>query len=282
MTEGRVRAASEEAQATLSLETLLERMWLDYVRLNPLAWRVYGLLRARGEEVANDHIALRTFDLPRVDLGVLARPFLERGYVERGAYEFPEKQLVARHFEGPAGRPKVFISQLRVEALPHKAAELIGDLVDAVPEDLAERPDFCLTGRVWPLSFAQYRDLLAVSDYAAWVAAFGFRPNHFTVDVNALRTFDSLAALDAFLKQSGIVLNTSGGEIKGSPEELLEQSSTLANLVEVEFADGVHAIPACYYEFARRYRGRDGRLYQGFIAASADKIFESTAQGQAL
>ena len=32
----------------------------------------------------------------------------------------------------------------------------------------------------------------------------------------------------------------------------------IANLVEVEFADGRHSIPACYYEFARRYSGPDG------------------------
>ena len=40
---------------------------------------------------------------------------------------------------------------------------------------------------------------LAESEYAAWVAAFGFRVNHFTVDVGALSTFPDLEALDAFL-----------------------------------------------------------------------------------
>lgn len=258
-------------------------MWEDYVSLNPLARRIHDLLRQRGEEVVNDHIALRTFDLPRVDLDVLARPFVERGYVARGSYEFPDKQLVARHFEARApGLPKIFISQLRVGALPRPAAELITSLVDALPEARLSRPDFCVAGRLWPLSYGQYRELLAVSDYAAWVAAFGFRPNHFTVDVNALRTFDSLGALNDSLKQHGFLLNASGGEIKGSPTELLEQSSTIANLVQVELADGVYSIPACYYEFARRYPDRDGNLYQGFIAASADKIFESTTHGQAL
>jgi hypothetical protein len=277
------RNMTPDSHDQVTLEDLLGRMWSDYVRLNPLARRIHDLLRQRGENVVNDHIALRTFDLPRVDLEVLARPFVERGYVERAAYAFPEKSLVARHFEAQSpGLPKVFISQLRVGVLPRKAAELIASLVDAIPDWLPSRPDFCLAGRAWPLSFAQYRELLPVSDYAAWVAAFGFRPNHFTVDVNALRTVASLGALNELLKENGFALNSSGGEIKGSPAELLEQSSTLANLVEVEFADGPHSIPACYYEFARRYPGRDGRLYQGFIAASANKIFESTARGQAL
>ena len=68
--------------------------------------------------------------------------------------------------------------------------------------------------------------------------------------------------------------------MKGSKEVCLEQSSTLANNIEVEFEDGKLTIPACYYEFAKRYPMKNGELYQGFVAASADKIFESTKQGQ--
>jgi hypothetical protein len=264
-----------------SIGQLLERMWADYASLNPMARRIHDLLQQRGETVINDHVALRTFDLPSVAIDVLARPFRSFGYVERGAYEFPEKKLMARHYE-PArlGLPKIFISQIRVGALPREAAQLIHGLVECLDQSLPARADFCVSGRQWPLSLAQYRQLAAVSDYAAWVAAFGFRPNHFTVDANALRTVESLAELNALVKRAGFELNVSGGEIKGSPAELLEQSSTIANLVEVAFSDGVERIPACYYEFARRYPEPNGRLYQGFIAASADKIFESTARGQ--
>jgi hypothetical protein len=121
-----------------------------------------------------------------------------------------------------------------------------------------------------------YETLRRESEYAAWLAAFGFRANHFTVDVNALKTFESLGELNRFLKDQGHRLNTSGGEIKGSPEDLLEQSSTLAGEVEVRFSDGRKRIPACYYEFARRYPGPDGKLFTGFVAKSADKIFQST------
>ncbi|MFP5459729.1 MAG: DUF1338 domain-containing protein, partial [Bacteriovoracia bacterium] len=64
------------------------------------------------------------------------------------------------------------------------------------------------------------------------------------------------------------------------PSVYLEQSSTLANNIAVTFDDGELTIPACYYEFARRYPLPSGDLYQGFVAASADKIFESTSKGQ--
>ena len=78
------------------------------------------------------------------------------------------------------------------------------------------------------------------------------------------------------LKENGFELNNSGGEIKGSKEVLLEQSSTLADKIEVEFSDNKLIIPSCYFEFAKRYAMKDGSLYQGFVAQSADKIFEST------
>lgn len=67
-----------------------------------------------------------------------------------------------------------------------------------------------------------------------------------------------------------------GGEIKGTPKELLEQSSIKAGIVKIDFSEGAFEIPGCYYEFARRYPDENGSIYSGFIAKSADKIFEST------
>ena len=62
----------------------------------------------------------------------------------------------------------------------------------------------------------------------------------------------------------------------GSEMCIRDRSSTVANKVEVEFTDGKKEIPSCYFEFAKRYPLDSGELYQGFIAKSADKIFEST------
>ena len=109
------------------------------------------------------------------------------------------------------------------------------------------------------------------------MAALGLRANHFTISVNDLKTMTTLQELLDFVEAQGYPLNTSGGRIKGSPEVLLEQASTLADRAEVDFSGGVRqVIPTCYYEFARRYPDAQGNLYQGFVAASADKIFEST------
>lgn len=104
----------------------------------------------------------------------------------------------------------------------------------------------------------------------------GFRANHFTIFINHLDNFDSIESLNTFLKEKGYKLNASGGEIKGTREQLLKQSSTLADMVALKFTEGSHNIPCCYYEFAERFEKSPGKLYTGFIASSADKIFEST------
>ncbi len=71
-------------------------------------------------------------------------------------------------------------------------------------------------------------------------------------------------------------MNSAGGEIKGDETVKLEQSSILADKAPVQFSDVTLEIPSCFYEFAKRYPSADGKLYTGFVAASADKIFEST------
>jgi len=149
-------------------------------------------------------------------------------------------------------------------------------LIESLQDADLTHPDFSYLGRRWQLSSSEYLELAQESEYAGWVSAFGFRPNHFTVLVNRLKTLKDLSEVNAFIKSLGFNLNSSGGEIKGSRAECLEQSSTLAESVNVEFSDRSLLVPACYYEFALRYPGTNGKLYTGFVAASADKIFEST------
>ena len=264
-----------------TLPALLDKMWKDYVEINPLAQKIYDLFTAQGEKVLNDHIALRTFRHPRVGIDVLAKPFLESGYVFKGDYQFVDKKLYAKHYEhSDSTMPKIFISELKVEEFSPALQATVKDLIDQIPTGKEYEFDFTSCGRPWKVTTKIYQDLLKESDYAAWVSAFGYRPNHFTVFINALKKFTDILELNTFLKNNNVKLNSSGGEIKGSKEVLLEQSSTLANSIEVQFDDAKLSIPACYYEFAKRYLMKDGNLYQGFVAASADKIFESTNQGQ--
>lgn len=260
------------------LNELLDRLWTDYLHLNPDARRIRELVESRGETIVNDHIAFRTFNDPHVNIDVLARPFLEEGYVESDArYHFTDKKLDARHFEHPDPKlPRIFISELRTGDFSPGLRDRVKALLEQVPAEVPAEWDFTASGRPWSLTHADYEALRAESEYAAWMAAFGFRPNHFTISVNGLKTFRNIQELVEFLQREGFELNTSGGVIKGSPEDYLEQASTLANKVQVEFRDGVFEIPSCYYEFAQRHAMPDGKLFNGFIEKSANRIFEST------
>ena len=259
----------------MTVQEVLDALWRDYVATTPQAERIHRLLAERGEAVKNDHVALRTYNAPGIGMTQLAKPFEAAGWeLQPDRYRFDDKKLVARYWKHPdPAVPKVFISELCVEELSAGANQIIERLTVQLPKGYAPLP---WSGRPWSVRRAEYETLLIESEYAAWVAAFGFRVNHFTVFVNALSAFPDLPSLNAFLTDHGFALNTSGGAIKGTPAQLLEQSSTLADSIVVDLAGEALRIPSCYYEFARRYALPDGSLFQGFVPASADKIFEST------
>lgn len=259
-------------------DTLFQELWANYCEVTPSAQHIHRLLdNTQGDEIVNDHIALRTYNLEKVNLDKLAEHFLALGYQEGGDYHFEAKKLSARHYEHPdPSAPKVFISELLVEQCSEQLQGIVRSLVNQMDPTVVTDNDFLYSGRHWNIDYSTYQTLLEESEYAAWVAAWGFRANHFTVSVNALSRFQNVAEINQVLKDNGYRVNSSGGEIKGSPEELLEQSSTMADRAEVTFSDQAATIPSCFYEFALRYPKSDGRLYSGFVAASADKIFEST------
>ncbi len=261
-----------------NVNELFAKLWENYLTVTPSARKIHALLgSSQQDDVINDHIALRTFNLPQIGLEKLAAHFLALGYVECGEYHFVAKKLYAKHFEHPDPKqPKVFISELLLEQCSPELQQLITALVAQMDPAAVTAENFLYSGKHWQLDQASYRSLLAESEYAAWTAVWGFRANHFTVSVNELNNFSSLESVNDALKKGGFALNTSGGEIKGSPEVLLEQSSTLADDAVAEFTDGDQLIPSCFYEFALRYPMPNGKLYTGFVAASADKIFEST------
>lgn len=256
---------------------LFEVLWRDYLAITPQAEQVAQLLTGRGETIVNDHIALRTFAHDRVDIEVLDRAFVDGGYEPIDSYEFKDKKLVACHYEHPEpGMPKVFISSLLIDECSQELRDIVHEIVKSIPTGLEADWRFASSGRTWPMDYGTYERLLEESQYAAWLAAFGYLANHFTIAAHKLKSVGSLEELNDVLMEAGLPLNPTGGLIKGSPEAGLEQSSTMAAEVDVEFTDGVVKIPSCYYEFAFRHPGPDGKLFEGFIADSATNLFTST------
>jgi len=277
---------------------------------------VDAILRAMAEEgmiggpadVENDHIAFRTLGVPHLGIASLERVFLHCGYAPRDWFDFPAKKVTARWYQPPAERhPRVFISQLRVHELSADAQAIIHRYTDRIVADPVERLDRddgeavvrFLHEPLWPSpTWAEYERLRAESEFAAWVIYNRYYLNHFTVSVHGLpEPYDRLDRFNAFLESRGFTLNDAGGTIKTSADGKLLQSSTVAAMVDASFSDGrggveTHRIPGSYVEFAERrvldpFLGlprnqlRREHRREGFEAASADKIFESTYTAQA-
>ena len=263
----------------MQAQQIFDRLWAGYTEQNPEVLSIFNLFVKEGETVVNDHIAFRTFNDPRINIDVLANPFLAAGYVYKDSYKFEDKHLLARHYEHPEmpDAPRVFISELIAEDFSYELQSSINCMADKISAALLNSGELLFSGNTWGTpSYHRYQKLRAESEYAAWVYVYGFRANHFTVSINKLKKYDTIEKVNQLLKDNGFLLNDAGGEIKGTPAELLEQSSTRAGILPITFEEGVFQIPSCYYEFARRYPDDSGKLYSGFIAKSADKIFEST------
>jgi hypothetical protein len=266
-----MRAASPHHSDTTAL---MRSLWQDFTAKNPAATQVYALFKQ--QTLRNDHIAFRTLQHDRLGKQAIAQHFIQLGYTIQGEYHFSEKHLDAIHLEQP-DQPRIFISELRLQDCAQTVQAILQPIAEQFTHDpITQTQQLLTSGRRWPIHQSHYLTLRAASEYAAWFYVFGHTPNHFTINVNALEDFDSLAQVNDFLKQHDVALNKVGGEIKSAAGKL-DQSSTLANPVSVQFADQQSLdVPFTFVEFAYRHQQPNGTLYSGFAEGNADKIFSST------
>lgn len=262
----------------MNTETFFAELWCDYTSITPQAEQVKQIFATTDGEVINDHVAFRTFANTPLQLDNLEPLILSLGYERQDSYNFEAKKLHAYSFiHTDPKAPKIFVSELLTDQLSDKSQAIINKYTQQI-EAKALNLSVFWSGRHWDMpSFDEYQTLMAETEYGAWLLAIGVRVNHFTVSVNHLTSSDTLQDVLRRVKEAGFAVNTVGGEVKGTPADLLEQGSTMADRQAFEFAGGeTHEIPTCFYEFALRHADIEKNLYQGFIAANADKIFEST------
>lgn len=261
-----------------------------------------GIVRGAGD-IENDHVAFRTLGVRHLGIASLEKIFLHYGYRRRDLYDFPAKKLTAFWYEPPdPAPPRIFISELRVDELTPGAQDVIRSYVSEVQSDPVDAIDLddgaavveFLHRPLWRTpTWSDYQRLLAESEYAAWVIYNRYFLNHFTMAVHNLPPgYNTIASFNEFLERNGFKLNDSGGKVKASADGMLFQSSTVAAVVEAAFSAGrggteTHLISGSYVEFAERRvldafkhlpaaEIRREHRREGFEAASADKIFEST------
>jgi len=220
---------------------LLDALWTAYVAVTPQAQRIHHLLAARGDLIANDHLALRTFAAPGLGIDAVAGAFEELGWTARERPRNNAEAVRERSWQHPdPDLPELRLGEVRVHELSPSAREIIGGLVAQLPPGFDARHALAHGDRPWRVTHADYCALREECAPAAWVAAFGLHVHHVTVDVTALATFPDLVALEAFLAEHGFALD--------------ERFSTRPDAIEVLFADGVARIPSGTYGFGLRAR----------------------------
>ncbi|WP_022941247.1 DUF1338 domain-containing protein [Psychromonas hadalis] len=266
----------------ISLTQFFNQLWLQYTQICPQAVSIHQLFEKAGEPMVNDHLAFRTFADSEIAIDNLQEELFTLGYSPLDNYHFKNKKLNARCYIHQSSPTKIFISELLWLQLSDQTQEIIQPIITQISEHISTYKNVNLNaGRLWQLpDYADYQRLLKESEYAAWLSVWGLRANHFTLFINYLKQYPNLQLVVDLLVEQGYKLNNAGGIIKGTEQDKLIQASTLADKVEVIFADaGAQKISSCYYEFAQRFEQDNGQLFQGFVASSADKIFESTNQG---
>jgi hypothetical protein len=298
--------------ANPGLDQTLHGLMSRYRERVPDAERIINALLQRGvidsaEDLTNDHVAFRTIGVEHLGIASLEKLFLAYGYERRDKYRFDAKKLDAYWYSPPEEHyPRIFISELCVDELSSEAQDIIrgytqvvkADPVDAISLDKWQQVNKFLHSSMWELlTWEHYDRLMAESEYAAWALYNRYYLNHFTISVHDLiDPYNTLEAFNHFLESIGIQLNDSGGKIKISPDGLLKQSSTVAQVIHSEFRVGKdqveqYDISGSYVEFAERLplaehthlpKEQITRAHRrdGFEAENADRIFESTYTSQ--
>ena len=290
------------------LRQILKAIQQPYMERVPMVAKIQEAMLRQGyitspNEMENDHIAFRTIGVPALGVKSLAKIFMHYGYRQMEYFYFENKKIDAWWYAPPADDlPRIFISELRITELSETAQKSILKYTDQVQSDPVNELDLEDSEAVgqffqkplWSIpAIKDYETLTAESEYASWVIYNRYYLNHYTIAVHSLQEGKvSLEEFNDFLLNIGVKLNNAGGLIKTSPDGLLRQSSTVAELVQAVFKDGEQlAIPGSYVEFAERKplaaythlpKASLTRKHrrEGFETGNADKIFESTFSSQ--
>ena len=287
-----------------NLDKILQHLFVPYMNRVPDVKKISKAMIGENiiektQDIVNDHIAFRTMGVENLGIQSFEKIFLQHGYTKKDYYFFEKKKLDAYWYAPPEpSYPRIFISELRVKDLSTATQNIIKKYTNTIQKDPVDELNMNNPDEVgaffhkplWPLPSAKdYQDLLKESEYAAWVIYNRYYLNHYTISIHELKEgYNDIEKFNQFLEKIGIKLNDSGGKIKTSKDGLLRQSSTVAEMVMATFSDNTTLeISGSYVEFAERkvlpeFKSlpkkelRFVHRREGFEAANADKIFEST------
>jgi hypothetical protein len=278
-----------------AVKTLWNELWDRYRNQVAYARTYEEMITSAGGTFINDHIAFRslrlTLDGQDFGIGYLAQIAESLGYMPKDEYHFPNQHLYARYYQHPDQTlPKLFISELIVDALPTHIAEAIVKTVKnaKLATFSKDNPGTWLKvfGTPWLPPLKSTVELVnTVSQYGAWVLLHGYGVNHFTGSVDHQNTpaFPDIESTAAGLAALGVPMKE---VIEGDWGSGLRQTATKAVNTLVMVRDDqtgeLVEIPwtYAYFEIAERGMievtpGIQGR-FEGFLGQQAKHLFEMT------
>lgn len=247
-----------------------------------------------------DHLAIIDIGCKNSSMKELRNICNHFGFEYRGEGYIPEKINDFSWFAEPGiedlapndALPQVIIADFRVDLLSKKNRDIIYKYTAKLPDVELNFSNYLpeeqplvafkyLTSRPWALpTVAEYLSLKEEIPLIAWAFARGRRVNHFGVCVHLDGRFESLEEFNLELSRHA-TLNNSDGEIQGSPECGIEQSSAIGSPNLMRLSDGEIMLNNSFMEFVWRYKihddsGRWGDYYCNFIPRNATNIVEST------
>ena len=286
---------------------IIQSLWDRYDKAIPYIGQLF-----HGQAFTLDHFAI--IDLPSQCSGIphLKKIFGELGFLQKGSGYLPEKQndfLWMAHSavekqKAEHSTPQTVIADFRLNELSPATRKIITKYTGAVKgfdyagfnqlakdaqegNQIAEnRLATTVIQELWsrPWGLPTTRDYLAVKEenqLLAWVLLHGRKVNHFGVSIHLNPRYQSLEGFNIDIIGSKFVkLNNFAGEIKGSKECGIEQSSTLGREELTPTADGEVMANNCFIEFVWRFPINDnpaywGDYYTGFIPKNANNVIES-------
>jgi hypothetical protein len=293
---------------------LYSLLWQEYSARVSYARTYQQMITDKGGTLANDHIAFRSLrllvDSPQgqINLGInyLGKLAEALGYEIAGEYTFPETHLYAHHYrhlqQAEFDLPKLFISELIVDELPAKIAQLIHQTVatnyykfaSPLTSIFSEKENFNNTAqqlqkiftRPWkPPQRSVIEQVNQVTQYGAWVLLHGYAVNHFTGYINRQDTLEypDIDATMQGLLNLGIPMKA---QIEGNIACGLRQTATQAVTEMVTVIDDISNLEIqipwtyAYYEIAQRYpveiEPGKSLLFDAFLGNNAQQLFEMT------
>lgn len=295
---------------------VVEQLWHEYHSTTPHINDIKAKLADQGlTNYPLDHFAIIDLPGPHSGIPTLRSIFEMLGFKVRGKGYLASKQndfvwLAAEDSEtlkAHEALPQVVVADFRLEEMPDNISAIISKyseqtnpfpieelqtlimLAEQEEEEAAASTAIRLVskylkGRDWPApTIEEFKTVQAFNELLAWVLVFGRRPNHFTLSVHLLNTFQNLEAFHDFIENDvRLNLNYDGGVIKGGKHTGISQGSTTGIAKEVQLADGKVAIPTGFVEFVWRYPTNENvkpsnwqDYYTDFIAQHANHVIES-------